>query len=70
MQANRSDADRRARQSVRLALVLRLLQLIQGRGWWSARMIAWELECSAGAGYRDLQVPYAVALPQRFLGSG
>jgi predicted DNA-binding transcriptional regulator YafY len=62
----RSDADRRARQSVRLARVLRLLQLIQGRSCWNARTIAGELECSERTVFRDLQVLCVAGVPWYF----
>jgi predicted DNA-binding transcriptional regulator YafY len=66
MKANRSDTDRRARQSVRLARVLRLLQLIQGRSCWNARTIAAELECSERTVFRDLQVLAVAGVPWYF----
>jgi len=66
MAKSRSDADRRARQSVRLARVLRLLQLIQGRSSWSARTIAAELECSERTVFRDLQVLAIAGIPWYF----
>jgi predicted DNA-binding transcriptional regulator YafY len=62
----RSDADRRARQSARLARVLRLLQLIQGRSCWNARTIAAELECSERTVFRDLQVLSVAGVPWYF----
>lgn len=46
MAKKRTDADRRVRQSDRLARVLRVLQLIQSPGPWTAQSIAKELECS------------------------
>lgn len=66
MQRNRTDADRRARQSVRLARVLRLLQLIQGRSCWNVRTIAAELECSERTVFRDLQVLTLAGVPWYF----
>jgi predicted DNA-binding transcriptional regulator YafY len=63
---SRSDADRRARQSVRLARVLRLLELIQGRSYWNARTIAGELECSERTVFRDLQVLSVASVPWYF----
>ncbi len=66
MKANRSDADRRVRQSVRLARVLRLLQLVQGRSCWNARTVAAELECSERTVFRDLQVLSVAGVPWYF----
>jgi len=66
MPQHRTDADRRARQSVRLARVLRLLQLVQGRGCWTVRMIAGELECSERTVFRDLQVLSVAGVPWYF----
>lgn len=54
MTKRRPDKDRRLRQNVRLGRVLRVLELIQGRGRWDARSIAAELECSERTVYRDL----------------
>ncbi len=62
----RNDADRRARQNDRLARVLRVLQLIQGRGRWTARAIAKELDCSERTIYRDLQVLEVAGIPWYF----
>ena len=66
MKHKRSDAERRARQSARLARVLRLLQLIQGRGNWNTRTIAAELECSERTVFRDLQVLSVAGVPWYF----
>jgi len=66
MAKNRTDADRRMRQSDRLARVLRVLQLIQGTGPWTARSIAKELECSERTVYRDLQTLAAAGVPWYF----
>ncbi len=63
MTASRSDADRRVRQSHRLARVLQVLQLIQSRGRWNARAIAAELECSERTVFRDLQVLEVAGVP-------
>jgi predicted DNA-binding transcriptional regulator YafY len=50
------DRDRRVRQNARIARVLRVLNLIQSRGRWTAKAIAEELECSERTVYRDLEV--------------
>ena len=62
----RSDAERRLRQSDRLARVFRVLQLIQSRGRYSAREIAAEIECSERTVYRDLQVLLMAGVPYYF----
>jgi len=62
----RADADRRARQNERLARVLRILQLVQGRGRWTARGLAAELACSERTVYRDLQVLEVAGIPWYF----
>lgn len=59
----RTDGDRRTRQSERLARVLRVLQLIQGRGRWNAVAIAEELNCSERTVFRDLQVLRFAGIP-------
>src|SRR3954451_14526240 len=66
MAKKRTDADRRIRQSDRLARVLRVLQLIQGPGPWTATSIAGELECSERTVYRDLQTLAAAGVPWFF----
>lgn len=66
MAKKRTDADRRIRQSDRLARVLRVLQLIQGTGPWTAQTIAKELECSERTVYRDLQTLAAAGVPWFF----
>lgn len=53
---NRPDRDRRVRQNARIARVLSVLNLIQGRGRWNAKAIAEELECSERTVFRDLSV--------------
>ena len=66
MAKKRTDAERRVRQSDRLARVLRVLQLIQGTGPWTAQGIAKELECSERTVYRDLQTLAAAGVPWFF----
>src|SRR4051794_36814598 len=66
MAKKRTDAERRIRQSDRLARVLRLLQLIQGHGQWNAETIAKELEVSERTVYRDLQTLTAAGIPWYF----
>jgi predicted DNA-binding transcriptional regulator YafY len=66
MAKKRTDAERRVRQSDRLARVLRVLQLIQGTGPWTAETIAKELECSERTVYRDLQTLAAAGVPWYF----
>lgn len=66
MAKKRTDAQRRVRQSDRLARVLRVLQLIQGPGNWNAQTIAQELGCSERTVYRDLQTLSAAGVPWYF----
>lgn len=66
MSKKRTDAERRVRQSDRLARVLRVLQLIQGTGPWTAQSIALELQCSERTVYRDLQTLSAAGVPWYF----
>jgi len=66
MAKKRTDADRRIRQSDRLARVLRVLQLIHSPGPWTAQTIARELECSERTVYRDLQTLSAAGVPWFF----
>ena len=66
MAKKRTDAERRVRQSDRLARVLRVLQMIQGNGPWTAQSIARELECSERTVYRDLQTLSAAGVPWFF----
>ena len=66
MARKRTDAERRVRQSDRLARVLRVLQLIQGPGNWNAQTIARKLGCSERTVYRDLQALSAAGVPWYF----
>lgn len=62
----RRDADRRVRQSERIARVLRILNLIQSRGRWNVSAIAQELGCSARTVHRDLNVLEFCGVPFYF----
>src|ERR1043166_7043244 len=64
--SSRSDSERRLRQNSRLARVLRVLQLIQGRGRWNAKEIARELECGERTVYRDLAALEMAGVPWEF----
>jgi len=66
MAKKRTDAERRVRQTDRLARVLRVLQLIQSSGPTTAQSIARELECSERTVYRDLQTLSAAGVPWYF----
>ena len=66
MAKKRTDAERRIRQSDRLARVLRLLQLLQGPGRWNAQTLASKLECSERTVYRDLQTLSTAGIPWYF----
>ena len=66
MAKKRTDAERRTRQSDRLARVLRLLQLIHGPGQWNAPAIAKKLDCSERTVFRDLQTLKAAGVPWYF----
>ena len=66
MAKKRTDAERRVRQCDRLARVLRVFQMIQGTGPWTAQGIAKELECSERTVYRDLQTLSAAGVPWFF----
>ena len=59
----RDDSERRLRQAGRFARVLRVLELIQGRGRYSAKDIAAELECSERTVFRDLAVLQMAGVP-------
>ena len=62
----RRDAERRLRQTTKLSRVLRVLQLIQGRGRWNVGDIAAELDCSERTVFRDLQVLEMAGIPWVF----
>jgi predicted DNA-binding transcriptional regulator YafY len=66
MAKKRTDAERRVRQSDRLARMLRVLQLIQGPGNWNAQTIARKIDCSERTVYRDLQALSAAGVPWYF----
>lgn len=62
----RSDAERRARQSQRLARVLRTLKYIMGPGRWDAEALAQELGCSVRTVRRILQTLNEAGIPCRY----
>jgi predicted DNA-binding transcriptional regulator YafY len=59
----RSESDRRLQQAARFARVLRVLELIQGRGRYGTKEIAAELECSERTIFRDLNVLELAGVP-------
>lgn len=61
-----TDAERRARQSERLARVLRALQCIMGQGRWDAEALAQELNCSVRTVHRILQSLSMAGIPCRY----
>lgn len=63
MGKRRSEGDRRARQSQRLARVLRVLFLIQERRPQNLDSLARELDCSKRTVQRDLDVLEACGIP-------
>lgn len=64
MARKRAESERRLRQSNRVARVLRLLTLVQGRGGpWTARAAAAQLECSERTVFRDLEVLALAGVP-------
>ncbi len=62
----RTDAERRVRQCERLGRLLRILQLIMGKGRWDANGLAEELECSRRTVYRLLQTLSMAGVPWYF----
>jgi predicted DNA-binding transcriptional regulator YafY len=58
-----SDGVRRARQAGRLARVLKVLELIQGRDRYGVKDLAAELECSERTVWRDLAVLELAGVP-------
>ena len=60
------DRDRRARQADRLARILSVLRLIQGRSRWTAEAIAQEVGCGVRTVYRDLQTLEVAGVPWFF----
>ena len=63
---NRPDRDRRGRQAERLARILSVLRLIQGRSRWTAEAIAQEVGCGVRTVYRDLQALEVAGVPWYF----
>jgi predicted DNA-binding transcriptional regulator YafY len=59
----RSESDRRLQQATRFARVLRVLELIQGRGRYGVKEMAAELECSERTIFRDLNVLELAGVP-------
>ena len=59
----RTDAERRLRQSERLSRLLRTLHLLSGPGRWNIDSLAEELECSRRTIYRDLQTLSMAGVP-------
>ena len=62
----RPDGDRRIRQSLRIARVLHVLNLLQSRGRWNVSAIAKELGCSSRTVHRDLNVLEYYGVPFYF----
>ena len=62
----RAESERRLRHSTRIARVLQVLNLIQGRCRWNAKSIAQELEYSERTIFRDLQVLELAGIPWFF----
>ncbi len=59
----RPEEDRRARQAVRLANVMRIQELLLGRGRWNVKTLAAELECSEKTIHRHLAVLEIAGVP-------
>jgi len=62
----RPDSDRRVRQAERMARILKVLELIQGRSRWNAKALADELECDERTIYRDLKTLEFAGVPWYF----
>jgi predicted DNA-binding transcriptional regulator YafY len=62
-QPSRPDPERRLRQATRFARVLRVLEIIQGRGRYGVKEIAAELETSERTIFRDLAVLELAGVP-------
>lgn len=69
-QPRRPDSDRRLRQAARLARILRVLELIQGRGRYDNAELARELECSPRTIFRDMNVLELAGIPWYYDESG
>ena len=59
----RPEEDRRARQAVRLANVMRIQELLLGRGRYNVKSLAAELECSEKTIHRHLAVLEIAGVP-------
>jgi predicted DNA-binding transcriptional regulator YafY len=59
----RSEEDRRARQAIRLANVMRIQELLLGRGRYNVKSLAAELECSEKTVHRHLAVLQIAGVP-------
>ena len=59
----RPEEDRRARQAARLACVMKIQELLLGRGKWNVRSLAAELECSEKTISRYLNVLEMAGVP-------
>jgi predicted DNA-binding transcriptional regulator YafY len=61
--ARRSDAQRREEQASRFARILKLLELLQGRGRWNTASLANDLRTSRRTVHRDLKVLEPAGVP-------
>ncbi len=59
----RPEEDRRARQAVRLANIMRVQELLLGRGRWNVKSLAAELECSEKTVHRHMAVLEIAGVP-------
>jgi predicted DNA-binding transcriptional regulator YafY len=62
----RTDVDRRIRQADRMAIILKILHLLLGRGKWDAKSLAAEFECDQRTIYRYLQVLEFAGVPYTY----